>query len=1296
MLPLQEIDSSPALGALAGDEAMSPQIEEYFQQLEAGILPSFTGLSSVEIASKRNDTGETFLIVAAKSGRADNIPPLLVDAEIDETDNEGWSALLNACHLGHTDVVKLLLEAGASVDQADLMGWTPILWATYKNRLAIVELLLEYKAHANIVGEEDGLTPLIVAAGRGYGDIVRKLLEKDVHVNACDKFGSTALIWAARKGFLHIIEDLLNAGVELDAVGMYSSTALMLATRGNYIKVVEAMLAREPNVNVVDYNGLSALGIAAREGYAEIAQALVQSGAFVNLVDRFGNSILASAVRSGNINIVRMLLDKYADVNSRDSENRTPLHLAIDKSYMDIVLALLEKKPNLELKNKEGETALLRAVKNRDVALCQLLVSSGAKISATDNAGDNPLHLALRARSTRLTQTLLVNPSDSKLLYRPNKLGETPYSIDQDNPNPILPSIFGPIGSDVDLKNMLGYDAYSDVLADIVCEPNLTLPLMIGLFAKWGSGKSLLLPKIRESMRSFSRSWLDGVELYWSWSVIFALLFACTFVTLLFATIISIIVPDFTVFYAIVGGVIVFITLLGIYVFIYYGSEVKLWNGSISTARIIAQNLARLRLVFSIMTLNAPVRTDKDLVVSPVSFLFADDHRLSFIGGEHALTSIVQSLYEAVELHYGSLAVRLFSAFKTSTSNYRDSRLRTLCGVPVVGYAVIILLSFGMGMILLTIHFKTLDDLNSTASYLVAAIVCFTIFCISAAFPTYVMFFRIFLDSPVRRVKNITRRVHTIPFERMIQKLQKEVDLLVSLVHCLDAFTNSQTRLVIMVDGLDSCEQNKMVHIFDSLILFFASRQNLPFIVILAVDPHIIINAINHKAFGTSGSTEITGHDYMKNNINMPFFLHHAAIKQLQSTLRQRCESMSEWKERNLGRSDTFRESRISLREHSSGNNHVDAGFVANNGFLPTEGDFSNMNPRTVRRIVNSMALTGRLLRTFEVDFAWSSLYYWIALVEQWPYRMCWLMDKAQEIADDYITVAELYHMVKGQLPTKNVLIELDRNPKEFEQFLRRMASHKANQLTVSQMRKLAACTSNLDPYLRKLMKDQRSAEAGLNGGDDADPLGAFQPIGAAEYLFEDPSTWDSVVKPLAKMSIDELVALVGQLNVPQERLTEILPMFYLFNLNGLVLQSCDLDELHRTLKVNLGDWTLIRLLIETLRKWRLPPTSPSPTQLRPASSSRAGRTNSISRQTNGFTEPPIITINPDASHSKTRMNSIVEEAHHNGSDDSFIHLQDASHPDGVDIDLLNSDRESDTNSAKSVAGSRESLLHSE
>jgi ankyrin repeat-rich membrane spanning protein len=114
------------------------------------------------------------------------------------------------------------------------------------------------------------------------------------------------------------------------------------------------------------------------------------------------------------------------------------------------------------------------------MGIVQLLVNMSAKISATDNAGDNSLHLAIRSRSKKLTQILLVNPGDSKLLYRPNKLGETPYSIDQESASPILSSIFGSIGS-TEFKSFTGYDIYSDVLADIVCEPNLSLPLAIGL-----------------------------------------------------------------------------------------------------------------------------------------------------------------------------------------------------------------------------------------------------------------------------------------------------------------------------------------------------------------------------------------------------------------------------------------------------------------------------------------------------------------------------------------------------------------------------------------------------------------------------------------------------------------------------------------------------------------------------------------------------------------------------------------------------------------------------------------------
>lgn len=55
----------------------------------------------------------------------------------------------------------------------------------------------------------------------------------------------------------------------------------------------------------------------------------------------------------------------------------------------------------------------------------------------------------------------------------------------------------------------------------------------------------------------------------------------------------------------------------------------------------------------------------------------------------------------------------------------------------------------------------------------------------------------------------------------------------------MDAFTQQQTRLVIIVDGLDSCEQDKVLIVLDAVHVLF-SDANRPFIIILAIDPHVI------------------------------------------------------------------------------------------------------------------------------------------------------------------------------------------------------------------------------------------------------------------------------------------------------------------------------------------------------------------------------------------------------------------------------------------------------------------------
>ena len=45
-------------------------------------------------------------------------------------------------------------------------------------------------------------------------------------------------------------------------------------------------------------------------------------------------------------------------------------------------------------------------------------------------------------------------------------------------------------------ESIQGYDLYSGTIADLLSEPSLHTPITIGLYAKWGSGKSILIDKL--------------------------------------------------------------------------------------------------------------------------------------------------------------------------------------------------------------------------------------------------------------------------------------------------------------------------------------------------------------------------------------------------------------------------------------------------------------------------------------------------------------------------------------------------------------------------------------------------------------------------------------------------------------------------------------------------------------------------------------------------------------------------------------------------------------------------------
>ena len=80
-----------------------------------------------------NRFGGTALIPAAHRGHVEMVRALLArtEVDVDHVNDPGWTALLEAVILGdggpaHTEIVRMLLEAGADPDIADRDGVTPL------------------------------------------------------------------------------------------------------------------------------------------------------------------------------------------------------------------------------------------------------------------------------------------------------------------------------------------------------------------------------------------------------------------------------------------------------------------------------------------------------------------------------------------------------------------------------------------------------------------------------------------------------------------------------------------------------------------------------------------------------------------------------------------------------------------------------------------------------------------------------------------------------------------------------------------------------------------------------------------------------------------------------------------------------------------------------------------------------------------------------------------------------------------------------------------------------------------
>ena len=122
----------------------------------------------VTIAAVANDV-PTLKLALELGGSAKNV-----------TSRYDGTALIAAAHLGHVEVVRRLIAAGAPLDHVNNLGWTALIESIVlgdggPRHTETLRALVEAGANVNLA-ERDGQTPLALARRRGYSAMV-KILE---------------------------------------------------------------------------------------------------------------------------------------------------------------------------------------------------------------------------------------------------------------------------------------------------------------------------------------------------------------------------------------------------------------------------------------------------------------------------------------------------------------------------------------------------------------------------------------------------------------------------------------------------------------------------------------------------------------------------------------------------------------------------------------------------------------------------------------------------------------------------------------------------------------------------------------------------------------------------------------------------------------------------------------------------------------------------------------------------------------------------------------------------------------
>ncbi|MGD0015899.1 MAG: ankyrin repeat domain-containing protein, partial [Verrucomicrobiia bacterium] len=293
--------------------------------------------------------GETPLMWAAVFSQQIAALQFLIQshADVNKTDNQGWTALMLAKSAEKDEAVKILKQAGGKEH-------TNLSYAAATGDLAAVRSLLMEHGTNHPSKTELG-DALCLAAQKNHDAVVKELLAHGADPNTRINGDWTPLLFACRDN-VGIARQLLAAGANVNEARIYNETTpgptpLMYAAASMPTEFLNELISKGAHVNQTIEHGDTAAGWAALGEKLENMKVLLKHGAEINIhvgrPDGYPGWPLITAISRGDVKLVEFLLAHGADINNGGGHGKTPLMYAVENGEADVVKLLIARGANV-------------------------------------------------------------------------------------------------------------------------------------------------------------------------------------------------------------------------------------------------------------------------------------------------------------------------------------------------------------------------------------------------------------------------------------------------------------------------------------------------------------------------------------------------------------------------------------------------------------------------------------------------------------------------------------------------------------------------------------------------------------------------------------------------------------------------------------------------------------------------------------------------------------------------------------------------------------------------------------